>query len=459
MRSLIALAALMAPLPALAQTAEPYVGRQHVEWSRDAVIYQINTRQFTPEGTLAAAEAELPRLHEMGVDILWLMPIHPIGETNRKGTLGSPYSVTDYRAVRSELGTMDDLKSFVDAAHGLGMKVILDWVANHTAWDHPWASEHPEWYERNWKGEYRSTPYWDWSDIIDLDYSQVALRDEMREALKFWVREADVDGYRADVAGYIPPDFWEDVRDDLEAIKPVWMLAEYPDRDAHMKSFDSTYAWDWEKALRQIAAGEGDATTLYGFYSEHASMWPKGAQRMIFTSNHDENSWSGTAYERLGKALPNAFVLLFTSEGIPLIYNGQEAGLDKRLEFFERDPIDWREHENAELFKSWIEFRDGHSALHNAPWGAPMVHVKNSDEAKVFSFVRANDQDGVLVLQNYSDEVANVTLADFPAAGTWIEWYDDTVDDPKRPAPIELGEGSEMTLSPWSSRVFMRFDR
>ncbi|MEN3973013.1 alpha-amylase family glycosyl hydrolase [Sphingomicrobium sp. XHP0235] len=459
MRFLIALAALTTPLPALAQTVEPYTGRDHVEWSRDAVIYQINTRQFTPEGTLAAAEAELPRLKALGVDILWLMPIHPIGEVNRKGTLGSPYSVTDYKAVRAELGTMDDLKSFVDAAHAQGMKVILDWVANHTAWDHPWASEHPEWYERNWQGNFRSTPYWDWSDIIDLDYSQVALRNEMREALKFWVREADIDGYRADVAGYIPPDFWEDVRADLEAIKPVWMLAEYPDRDAHMVSFDSTYAWDWEKALRQIAAGTGNATSLYGFYSEHASMWPSGAQRMIFTSNHDENSWAGTAYERLGEALPNAFVLLFTSEGIPLLYNGQEAGLDKRLEFFERDPIVWREHENARIFKRLIEFRDANPVLHNAPWGAPMVHVKNSEESKVFSFVRRADDDGVLVLQNYSNEEVTVTLSDFPGAGRWIEFHHDLPEGVAvRPSPVTLEKGTEVSLAPWSSRIYTVFD-
>ena len=474
MRSLIALAALMAPLPAMAQTppetAEPYTGREHVEWSKDAVIYQINTRQFTPEGTLAAAEGELPRLADMGVDILWLMPIHPIGEVNRKGTLGSPYSVTNYKAVRAELGTMDDLQRFVDTAHGLGMKVILDWVANHTAWDHPWATAHPEWYERNWKGDFRSTPYWDWSDIIDLDYSQVALRDEMREALKYWVREADVDGYRADVAGYIPPDFWEDVRDDLEAIKPVWMLAEYPDRDAHMKSFDSTYAWDWEKALRQIAAGEGDATSLYGFYSEHASMWPKGAQRMIFTSNHDENAWSGTAKERLGKALPNAFVLLFTSEGIPLIYNGQEAGLKKRLEFFEKDPIDWSNMSMANNFKAWIKFRDANPALHNAPWGGEMVHVKNSDEAKVFSFVRERDGNAVLVAQNYSNEDATVQLGAVPYAGTWEAFNPMMVIISCGRAPVRacdvpsiagagsvsLDEGGELTIPAWSSLVFRR---
>ena len=456
------IAAALAPAAAIAQpagTAPPYMGREHVEWSREAVIYQINTRQFTPEGTLAAATGELDRLDALGVDILWLMPVQPIGEVNRKGTLGSPYSITDYRAVREELGSMADFERFVDEAHARGMKVILDWVGNHTAWDHPWTREHPDYYETNWKGEFVSTPYWDWTDIIDLDYSNVALRREMIEAMKYWVRETDIDGFRADVAGYMPPQFWRDARTELEAIKPLWMLGEFGQRDLHDLSFDASYAWDWAKALEKIGHGEADATGLYGFYSEHASLWPKGAQRMIFTSNHDENAWAGTAYERMGPALPNAFVLLFTSEGIPLIYNGQEAGLSKRLEFFEKDPIDWREHENAATFRDLIAFRDAHPALHNAPWGAPMVHVKNSDEAKVFSFVRANEEDGVLVLQNYSGETANVTLADFPGAGEWIEWYDDTVAASARPAPIMLGEGSAMSLAPWSSRIFIRFER
>ena len=466
LRGLIALSLMLAPLPALAQEIDPYTpesfeGRKHVEWSRDAVIYQLNTRQFSKEGTLKAAEAQLPRLHELGVDIIWLMPIHPIGEQNRKGMLGSPYSITDYKAVRAELGTMEDLKSFVETAHGLGMKVILDWVANHTAWDHPWRTEHPDWYEHDWQGNNVSTPFWHWSDIVDLNYDSVELRHAMSDALQFWVREADIDGYRADVAGYIPPDFWADVRRDLEAIKPVWMLGEFGQRDLHMESFDASYAWDWEKALRRIAAGEGDATSLYGFYSEHASLWPTGAQRMIFTTNHDENAWSGTTDELLGKAFNNAVVLMFTSEGIPLIYSGQEAGLDKRLEFFERDPIVWRDHPNAALFKKWISFRDRNPALQNAPWGGSMVHVKNSDEAKIFSFVRRAGNNAVFVLQNYSDQRTTVTLGDMPYAGTWLrqpmeEGSNAILGRGYTSSPWTLDKGSEIEIAPWSSVVFYR---
>ena len=452
MRILAALALLLMPLPVLAEPADPYApesfeGILHPDWSRKAVIYQVNTRQFTSAGTLNAATAEIPRLKALGVDILWLMPIHPIGEKNRKGTLGSPYSIRDYRAVNPELGTMEDLKAFVDAAHVNGMKVILDWVANHTAWDHPWVTQHPQWYARDWQGGHVSTPWWDWSDIIDLDYSHAALRREMADSMAFWVREADVDGFRADVAGYVPPDFWTDVRRDLQAIKPVWMLGEFNHRDLHLTSFDASYGWAWAEALMKIAKGQADTGALYGFYSENESAWPTGAQRMIFTSNHDENAWAGTEFERFGPALSNSFALLFTSEGIPLVYNGQEAGNDKRLKFFERDPVAWKDHPHAALIRDWIAFRDAHPALHNAPWGARMVQVKNSDAQKVFSFVRAKAGDAVLVAQNYSAEPRTVTLEELPHPGRWTE---------KGGEEAELAKGKSLTLAPWSTRVFTR---
>jgi len=451
-KAFVAFALLVTPLPVLAQPADPYApesfeGITHPDWSRKAAIYQVNTRQFTPEGTLKAATREIPRLKALGVDVLWLMPIHPIGEKNRKGTLGSPYSVKDYRAVNPELGTIADLKAFVAAAHASGMHVIIDWVANHSAWDNPLKAQHPDWYEHNWKGANVSTPWWDWADIVDFDYSKLELRHYMADSMLFWVREADIDGFRADVAGYVPPDFWTDVRRDLDKVKPVWMLGEFNHRDLHLTSFDASYGWAWAEALMKISKGEADTGALYGFYSENEGAWPTGAQRMIFTSNHDENAWAGTEFERFGPALPNAFALLFTSEGIPLLYNGQEAGNDKRLKFFERDPIAWKDHPHAALIRDWIDFRDEHPALDNAPWGARMVHVKNSDAQKVFSFVRAKDGDAVYVAQNYSAEPKTVALGEIPHPGRWTE---------KGGAEIDLAKGSNLTLAPWSTRVFSR---
>ena len=250
-----------------AYTPTPLVKLTHPEWSKNAVIYQINTRQFTKEGTFKAAESHLPRLKELGADILWLMPIHEIGQKNRKGTLGSPYSVKDYYSVNPEFGTMDDLKHFVRAAHDMGMYVILDWVPNHTAWDNVLVSEHPEWYTRDWKGDFHPTPWWDWSDIIDLDYSKPELRKYMTDAMKYWVAEADIDGYRCDVAGFVPTDFWNTLRKELDAIKPVFMLAEWESRDLHVEAFDMTYAWSWYDTMKSIANGNDECHHLFKYYS------------------------------------------------------------------------------------------------------------------------------------------------------------------------------------------------
>ena len=240
----------------------PYIKLRHPKWSKQAVLYQINTRQFTEEGTFRAAEQHLPRLKALGADILWLMPIHPIGIQNRKGTLGSQYAVRDYYGVNPEFGTLDDLKHFVAAAHAAGMYVIIDWVANHTAWDNPLVHEHPEWYARDWKGDFRPTPWRDWTDVIDLDYRHPALRRYMTEALKYWVTETDIDGYRCDVAGFLPTDFWNTARKALDAIKPVFMLAEWESLDLHAEAFDATYAWSWYDAVHQITANKADLADL-----------------------------------------------------------------------------------------------------------------------------------------------------------------------------------------------------
>jgi glycosidase len=426
----------------------PYVKLLHPEWTRNAVLYQINMRQFTREGTFAAAEKELLRLKELGVDILWLMPIHPIGEKNRKGTLGSPYSVKDYFAVNPEFGTLDDLKSFVDAAHGLGMHVILDWVANHTAWDNPLAAEHPNWYERNWKGDFHPTPWWDWSDIIDLDYTNRDLRKYMTRAMRYWVEEAGVDGFRCDVAGYVPLDFWENVRRELDAIKPVFMLAEFEQRDAHALAFDATYAWSLSNSLKSVAKGDADVGALFGFYSENESAWPADAYRMTFTSNHDFNSWHGTDEELYGEAFEAFTVLTFVGEGMPLIYNGQEAGLDKRLEFFEKDPISWRAHKNASLYKRLIALKHQVKALSNGAAGARMVSVVNSSPKKVLSFVRFGEADGVFAVINFTPEEQTVTFQEALHYGDYVDYFSD--------APAKFDNSSALTLAPWEYRLYVK---
>lgn len=444
--------AAAAPAQAVEATrqADPYAPvdltpLKHPEWSKNAVIYQLNTRQFTKEGTFRAAAKELPRLKALGADIIWLMPIHPIGEKNRKGTLGSPYSVKDYYAVNPEFGTMADFKSFVGTAHKLGMRVIIDWVANHSAWDNPLVAQHPDWYDRDWKGDFRPTPWWDWSDIIDFNFSKTAVRRYMADAMMFWVREADVDGFRADVAGYVPLDFWNQLRRDLDQIKPVFMLGEAQMRDLHYRAFDATYGWGWYEALHNIAKGKADVGALYGYYSENESAWPDDAMRMVYVENHDQNAWHGTQFEQFGRALNNAIVLSVVGEGVPLLHNGQEAGNPKRLQFFEKDPIVWRAHPIGDLYKRLFALKKENKALWNAPWGARMIGVVNSAPSKVFSFVRQKDGDKVFAVMNFSGEPQRIAFEH--------DLHHARYRDFETGQMMTVDGQTELSLEPWTYKI------
>ncbi|MBX7495282.1 alpha-glucosidase C-terminal domain-containing protein [Qipengyuania sp. 6B39] len=432
-------------------TPRSVVTIQHPEWSRDAVLYQINTRQFTEEGTFRAAQEQLPRLKELGVDILWLMPIHPIGAENRKGGLGSPYSVKDYYEVNPEFGTKEEFKAFVDAAHRQGFKVILDLVANHTAWDNDLAKQHPDWYEKDWKGDFRPTPWWDWSDIIDLDWSKPGVREHVGGAMEYWVRDFGVDGYRADVAGYVPLDFWETMRARLEAIRPVFMLGEVQQTAFNHKAFDATYAWDWHNTSKNVAQGKGNATSFYGYYAENESLWPREAMRMTYIENHDSNAWEGTMKENYGPALDAMTALSFTGEGLPLVHNGMEACNAKRLEFFEKDAIDWSQREGCTygaLIKDLIAFRKANPVLANGQWGAVMQKIETDRPEQVLAWARQDDSNKVVGLFNFSGEPVTLTLQSGLASGTYAEFRGD--------AAVVLAEGDRLTLPAWGYRLFAR---
>ncbi|WCL54844.1 alpha-amylase family glycosyl hydrolase [Gimibacter soli] len=437
-----------------AHQPEPYVKLTHPEWAKKAVIYQINTRQFTPEGTFTAAAKQLPRLKAMGVDILWLMPVQEIGVQNRKGTLGSPYSIKDYYKVNPEFGTMEELKAFLAEAHALGLHVILDWVANHTAWDNALAADHPDWYERDWKGDFRPTPWWDWEDIIDLDYSKPEVRAYMADAMKFWVQDVGFDGFRCDVAGYVPLDFWEKVRVELDAVKPVFMLAEWQSRDLMAKAFDATYSWEWFDSMKGVAQGKADVGALFGYYSNNESGWPEDGYRMTYTSNHDKNAWEGTDAELFGKGFEAATVLAIVGEGMPMIYNGQEAGLDKRLEFFERDPIDWPAKLPLEGFYTRLfKMVDENEALWNGAAGARMVRVVNDRPSEVFSFVRQKGKAKLFAVFNMTDKPVTVGFKEPMFVGDYAE----TLASGRAPevsTPATLSADTRFELAPWGYRVF-----
>ncbi|WP_034474203.1 alpha-amylase family glycosyl hydrolase [Aestuariibacter salexigens] len=427
---------------------EPYVKLTTPEWAKSAAIYQLNTRQFTEQGTFNAAREELPRLQAMGVDIVWLMPIHPIGEENRKGSLGSPYSVKDYYGVNPEFGTLEDLKAFVDKAHSLGMYVILDWVANHTAWDNALRFEHPDWYEKDHDGNFRPTPWWDWSDIIDLDYSHPELREYMTDALAYWVREVGIDGYRCDVAGFVPVDFWDQVRTELDAIKPVFMLAEWEMRDLHANAFDMTYAWSWQEAMHDVVEHEGGMDKLFVYYSWNESAYPKQAYRMTYIDNHDANAWEGGMVERYGDGAEAAMVLAIVGEGMPLVYNGQEAGNDKRLAFFEKDPIQWTPHKNEALYTKLFTLLEENSALWHGEHGATMKRVYNSNPDKIFSFVRQNDKDKVLAMFNFTSQPQQAKFTGTLHPGKYTDYLTGE--------SVDVGPDYDTSLPAWSYRILVR---
>jgi len=360
-----ALIAYVASTAANAEALSRFMdGVKHPEWSYNASIYEVNLRQYSPGGTLVEFESHLERLRDMGIGILWFMPVHPIGEKNRKGSLGSYYSVRDYYAVNPEFGTLDEFKVLVAKTHDMGMYVIIDWVGNHSAWDNPLAVEHPDWYIRDQHGIFRP-PVPDWSDVIAFDYRNPELRRYMIDAMKFWVRDVGVDGFRCDVAGMVPLDFWETARLELEEVKPVFILAEWESPAAHNRAFDMTYSWDLYRAMNDIAQNKATASAVDSYLQREAGSYPRHAFRMLFTSNHDENSWNGTVFERLGGGVGTFAVLSATLPGMPLVYSGQEAALSKRLEFFEKDQIPWGDYRFQWLYSALLNLKRRNRALWN----------------------------------------------------------------------------------------------
>lgn len=304
------------------------------------VIYEVNVRQFSKEGNFSEVQKALPRLKAMGVDIIWLMPIHPIGVKNRKGSLGSYYAVKDYKGVNPEFGTLTDFKNLVNETHNQGMRLIIDWVANHSSPDNVWLDQrHKDWYTLDSNGNVQPTLGTDWWDVADLNYDNQAMRSEMIASMKYWIEECNIDGFRCDVAGWVPMDFWVQARTTLEKVKPLFMLAESEGADQH-KAFDMTYGWEFHHIMNKIAQGKTEPSEILT-YLEKDREYPKNAFRMYFTSNHDENSWNGTEMERMGDARFVMAVLSYALNGMPLIYNGQETSLDRRLLFFEKDQINW----------------------------------------------------------------------------------------------------------------------
>ncbi len=415
-------------------------------WADDAVMYEVNVRQFTPEGTFNAFAKHLPRLKNLGVEILWFMPVQPIGEKNRKGSLGSYYSIKNYKAVNPEFGTFNDFKSVVKQAHEMGFKVIIDCVANHTSWDNIWMKDHKNWYTQDSVGNVLP-PNPDWSDVADLNYDNPGLRAAMLDAMKYWVKEADIDGYRCDYAGGVPTDFWENARTSLDSIKPVFMLAEDQDNlDLLNYAFDCNYGWTMHHYMNEIYSGEKSATDIRGYFAQIDTTYPAGTYPVQFTSNHDENSWNGTVYERLGDAAQTFAVLSFTVQGMPLIYSGQEAGLNKRLKFFEKDKIDWmHDLSMTGLYEKLIDLKQKNMALWNGDAGGNMVFLDTSAPEKLLAFKREKEGNSVIVIMNLSDEKLEGSVSSI-RENELTEYFTGE--------KVTLGSDEILSLDPWQYMVF-----
>jgi len=389
------------------------------EWAMNAVIYEVNIRQYTKEGTFEAFAKHLPRLKEMGIDIIWLMPVQPISKLNRKGKLGSYYSISDYKGINPEFGDERGFEMLVQTAHKYGMKVMLDWVANHTGWDHQWVEQYPDFYKKDDKGE-MYPPVEDWTDVVALEYENPKLWQEMTNEMAYWVERFDIDGFRCDVAGMVPTKFWVKARTKLRSIKPLFMLAESEEAE-HLESgaFDMIYAWNTHHLMNKLATGEESAAALIKQQLTDMKTFPKDSYRMLFTSNHDENTWNGTVEERMGKNAKSMAVLTFTLPGMPLIYSGQEVGLNQRLEFFEKDEIKWDERSPwTPFYTELIRLRKSNPALRSGPKSGAFYQLKTTNDENVIAFYRESGNNIVVVYVNLMDKETRVKVKGTEELGT-----------------------------------------
>lgn len=416
----------------------------HPEWSRTAVVYEVNIRQFSREGTFAAFEKDLPRLKALGVDVLWLMPVHPIGIKNRKEPLGSYYSVRDYMAVNPEFGTMDDFKHLVAKTHENGMKIIIDWVPNHSSWDNTLVYTHPDYYKKDSSGKMIS-PF-DWTDVVQFDYNNPELRKYMLNVMKWWLSETNIDGFRCDVAHMIPVDFWNHARTELDKIKKILFLAESDQPFLHEKAFDVSYDWKFHHLMNDIAKGKKNANSIEKHFAWVDSIYPDNSYLMQFTSNHDENSWAGTEYERLGQGAKTFAVLAATVPGMMMIYNGQEAGFNRRLKFFEKDSIDWKKNEMQDFYSKLMSLRETNHALYNGNQGGKMNRIYSNRDTSVYAFVREANGEKVFVILNLSAVNHNLKLKGNHYPGTYVDIFSGT--------RVNLKPNSRFALKPWEYRVY-----
>lgn len=439
--------AMLAACLSMASAARGVAQAAPDSWVPRSALYEIFVRDFSSTGDLRGVTRGLERVQAAGANVIWLMPIHPVGVLNRKEPLGSPYSVRDYRAVNPAFGTVDDFRALVRAAHARGIKLILDWVPNHTAWDHVWVKEHPDFYLRNERGELTvprddQGKLTDWTDVAQLDYRNPALRREMIAAMRYWLTEFGIDGFRVDVAGFVPDDFWREALPALRAAveRPILLLAEWGDLKMHRLGFDLTYAWDSYARLKAVWKG-APADTLIRYELADRSAMPPGGMRLRFTTNHDETAWDKPPVALFGgpAGARAAFVAMALLPGRPLLYNGQEVESPQTLRLFYRDPVVWNQPRAAEaraFYRKIMELARTDSAF----LAGSLRAVETSDSADVIAYRRGE----ALVLVNPRSRALNVAVKGF------------TVDRARDLLSRRIQRGDTVALRPYGAVVLRR---
>lgn len=436
--------ALVLPQVSFAATT---TAKSNTSWMDSATIYEVNVRQYTKEGTFNAFAKHLTRLKKMGVDVLWFMPIHQISLKNRKGSLGSYYAVADYKSVNPEFGTKKDFKALVDQAHKLGFKVIIDWVANHTGMDNVW-TVNKSWYDLSPAGELMPPTGTDWTDVAELNYNNPDMRAAMIEAMKYWVKDFNIDGYRCDVAGNVPNDFWQSAIKQLRTIKPVFMLAEANNNKELLQTgFNADYGWEMLTVMNRIGLELADSYDIEQAMANQADNYPAGKYPMQFITNHDENSWNGTEYERLGNAVKPLTALTFTIPGMPLIYNGQEAAFNRRLAFFEKDQINWGNYSQQAYLQKLITLKKTNKALWNGSAGGPYKPIPATN-SYVLAFERNKSSNKVVVVMNLTSRTQKAKVTFGASAGKYKAF--------STSKSATLMKSQTITLKPWAYEIYTK---
>lgn len=422
---------------------------RRVSWRHHTNVYEVNLRQYTKEGTFNAFADHLPRLRKMGVETLWFMPVTPIAAEQMKGTMGSYYACTDYKSVNAEFGTLEDFKQLVAQAHQLGFKVILDWVANHTGWDHVWTKVHPEYYESDESGNFKAASGMD--DIIELDFNNPDLVQAMIGAMEFWVKECDIDGFRCDLAFWVELHFWRTARPALDKIKPLFWLGEFDalDNPDYLEVFDAAYGWKWMHQTEDFYKKQRNVPALKQLLLQYQSIFVPGTTGLYFTSNHDENSWNGTEFEKYGEMAAALAVFSFTWEGIPLIYSGQELPNLKRLKFFDKDAIDWTGQYRLEgFYHRLLTLKAENPALAAGDGKTETRLLTVTQDDHILGYLRKCGKHRVLVLLNLSPYPSCFECRDRSITG----WFTERFSSERK----DCGKDNWFDLPAWGYRVYVQ---